>query len=74
MHIATMCPKQTHAVRGVLHEMRCGYQGLSQLSDMRKAREKLSRFETVLMIIAMRNFVGMVRRYLATHNSKAIHY
>ena len=51
MHFGTMCAKQDHAVPGVLYDMRSVYEGLSQLSDMRKAREKLSRLETVLMII-----------------------
>jgi hypothetical protein len=38
--------------------MRSVHQGLSQLSDMRKAREKLSRLETVLMIIVMAKLRG----------------
>jgi hypothetical protein len=53
MHFGTMCTKQDHAVTGVRYDMRSMYEGLSQLSDMRKAREKLSRLETVLMIIVM---------------------
>ena len=53
MHFGTMCTRQDHAVTGVLHDMRSVNEGLSQLSDMRKAREKLSRLETVLMIIVM---------------------
>ena len=47
MHFGTMCAKQDHTVTGVLYDMRSVYEGLSQLSDMRKAREKLSRLETV---------------------------
>ena len=58
MHFGTTCPKQDHAVTGVLYNMRSVYEGLSQLSDMRKAREKLSRLETVLMIIVMANLRG----------------
>ena len=53
MHFGTMCTKQDHAVTGVLYNMRSVYEGSGQLSDMRNAREKLSRLETVLMIIVM---------------------
>jgi hypothetical protein len=58
MHFGTMCTKQDHAVTGVLYDMRIVYEGLSQLSDRRKAREKLSRLETVLMIIVMAKLRG----------------
>ena len=58
MYFGTMCTKQDHAVTGVLYDMRRVYEGLSQLSDMRKAREKLSRLETVLMIIVMAKLRG----------------
>jgi hypothetical protein len=58
MYFGTMCTKQDHAVTGVLYDMRSVYEGLSQLSDMRKAREKLSRLETVLMIIVMAKLRG----------------
>ena len=53
LHFGTMYTKQDHAVTGVLYDMRSVYECLRQLSDMRKAREKLSRLETVLMIIVM---------------------
>ena len=58
MHFGTMCTKQDHAVTGVLYDMRSVYQGLSQLSDTRKAREKLSRLETMLMITVMPKLRG----------------
>ena len=58
MHFGTMCTKQNHAVTGVLYNMRSVYEGLSQLSDIRKAQEKLSRLETVLMIIVMAKLRG----------------
>ena len=58
MHFGTMCTKQDHAVTGVLYDMRSVYEGLSQLSEMRKAREKLSNLETVLMIIVMAKLRG----------------
>jgi len=58
MHLGTMCPKQDDAVTGILYDMRSVYQGLGQLSDMRKAREKLLRLETVLMIIVMAKLRG----------------
>ena len=47
MHFGTMSTRQDHAVMGVLYDMRSVYEGLSQLSEMRKAREMLSRSETV---------------------------
>jgi hypothetical protein len=75
MHFGTMCTRQDHALTGVLYDMKSVYEALSQLSDMRKAWVKLSRLETVLMIIVMAklrgNCVGMVRRYFAAHISKA---
>jgi hypothetical protein len=58
MHSGTMCPKQDHAVTGVLYDRRNVYEGLSQLSDMRKEWEKLSGLETVLMIIVMAKLRG----------------
>jgi hypothetical protein len=58
MHFGTMCTRQDHAVTGVLYDMRRVYEGLSQLSDMHKAREKLSRLETVLMNIVMAKLRG----------------
>jgi hypothetical protein len=56
MHFGTLCTKQDHAVTGVLYDMRSVYAGLSQLSDMRKAREKL--LERVLMTIVMAKLRG----------------
>jgi hypothetical protein len=38
------------------------YEGLSQFSDMRKAREKVSRLETVLMIIVMAKWRGNAKK------------
>jgi len=58
MHIGIMCTKQDHAVTGVLYDMRSVYECLSQLLDMRKARGKLSRLETVLMITVMAKLCG----------------
>jgi hypothetical protein len=58
MHFGTICTKQDHAVAGVLYDMRRVYEGLSQSSDIRKAREKLSRLEPVLMIIVMAKLRG----------------
>lgn len=48
MHFGILCTKQDHAVTGVLYDMRSVYEGLSQLSDMCKAREKLSRYVMLL--------------------------
>jgi len=60
MHFGTMCTKQDHAVTGVLYDMRSVYEGLSQLSDMRKAREKLSSWKQCWWSLWWRNCVGMV--------------
>jgi hypothetical protein len=59
MHFGTLCTKLDHAVMGVLYDMRSVYEGLSQMLDMRKAREKLSRLETMLRIIVMANRCAM---------------
>jgi hypothetical protein len=58
VHFGILYIKQDHAVTGVLYDMRSVYEGLSQLLNMRKAREKLSRLETVLMIIVMAKLRG----------------
>jgi len=50
--------KQADGVTGVVYDVGSVYEGLSQLTDIRKARGKLNRLETVLMIIVMAKLCG----------------
>ncbi|HSG42227.1 MAG TPA: ISAs1 family transposase [Anaerolineales bacterium] len=58
MHFSTGQIKQEYGATGVLYDVGSVYEGLSQLTDMRKARGKLYRLETVLMIIVMAKLCG----------------
>jgi len=58
MHFSTGQIKQEYGVTGVLYDVGSVYEGLSQLTDMRKARGKLYRLESVLMIIVMAKLCG----------------
>lgn len=58
MHFSTGRIKQDYGATGVLYDVGSVYEGLSQLTDIRKARGKLYRLETVLMIIVMAKLCG----------------
>ena len=58
MHFSTGHIKQEYGATGVLYDVGSVYEGLSQLTDVRKARGKLYRLETVLMIIVMAKLCG----------------
>jgi len=58
MHFSTGRIQQDYGVTGVVYDEGSVYESLSQLTDMRKARGKLYRLETVLMIIVMAKLCG----------------
>lgn len=58
MHFSTERIKQDYGATGVLYDVGSVYEGLSKLTDMRKARGKLYRLETILMIIVMAKLCG----------------
>ena len=58
MHFSTGRIKQEYGATGVLYDVGSVYEGLSKLTDVRKARGKLYRLETVLMIIVMAKLCG----------------
>jgi len=58
MHFSTGRIKQEYGATGVLYDVGSVYEGLRKLTDVRKARGKLYRLETVLMIIVMAKLCG----------------
>lgn len=58
MHFSTGRIKQDYGATGVLYDVGSVYDRLSQLTDVRKARGKLYRLETVLMIVVMAKLCG----------------
>ena len=58
MDCSTRKIAQNHGVTGVLYDVGSVYEGLSKLTDERKAQGKLYRLETVLMIIVMAKLCG----------------
>lgn len=58
MDFSTGRIKQDYGATGVLYEAGSVYEGLSKLTDIRKARGKLYRLETVLMIILLAKLCG----------------
>jgi len=58
MHFSTRRIQQAYGVTGSVYDVGSVYEGLSQLTDIRKARGKLYGLETVLMIIVMAKLCG----------------
>ena len=58
MHCSTDRIKQDYGATGVLYDVGSIYEGLSKITDVRKARGKLYLLETVLMIIVMAKLCG----------------
>lgn len=61
MHFSIGRIQQDYGVTGVLYDVGSGYEGLCKLTDVRKARGKLYRLESVLMIIVMAKLCGTDR-------------
>lgn len=58
MHYSASKVKQEYGATGVLYDLGSVYEGLSQITDKRKARGKLYRLEVILMIIVLAKLSG----------------
>jgi hypothetical protein len=58
MHYSTSRVKQDYGATGILYDLGSVYEGLSKITDKRKARGKVYRLETILMIIVMAKLSG----------------
>jgi predicted transposase YbfD/YdcC len=58
MHYSASRVKQAYGATGVLYDLGSVYDGLSKITDKRKARGKIYRLETILMIIVMAKLSG----------------
>ena len=58
MHYSASRVKQEYGATGVLYDLGSVYEGLTKITDKRKARGKLYRIETILMIIVLAKLCG----------------
>lgn len=58
MHFSTEGIAQDYGATGVLHDIGSVYEGLSKLTDLRKAKGKLYRLETILVIVVLAKLCG----------------
>lgn len=58
MHYSASRVKQDYGATGVLYDLGSVYEGLSKITDKRKARGKLYRIETIMMIIVLAKLSG----------------
>lgn len=58
MDCSTKRVKQDYGETGILYDAGSVYEGLSKLTDLRKAKGKLYRLETVLMIVILAKLCG----------------
>lgn len=58
MHFSTEGVKQGYGATGILYDVGSVYERLSKLTDIRKAKGKLYRLETVLMIVLLAKLCG----------------
>jgi DDE_Tnp_1-associated len=58
MHYSASRVKQEYGVTGILYDLGSVYEGLSKITDKRKARGKLYRLEMILMIIVLAKLSG----------------
>jgi predicted transposase YbfD/YdcC len=58
MHYSASRVKQDYGATGILYDLGSVYEGLSRITDKRKARGKLYRLETILMIIVLAKLSG----------------
>jgi len=58
MHYSASRVKQDYGVTGVLYDLGSVYERLSRITDKRKARGKIYRLETILMIIVLAKLSG----------------
>ena len=58
MHCSIAGVQQDYGATGILYDVGSVYEGLSKLTDIRKAQGKLYRLETVLMIVVLAKLCG----------------
>jgi len=58
MHYSASRVKQDYGATGILYDLGSVYEGLSRITDKRKARGKIYRIETILMIIVLAKLRG----------------
>jgi predicted transposase YbfD/YdcC len=58
MHYSASRVKQDYGATGVLYDQGSVYEGLSKITDQRKARGKVYRLETIMMIIVLAKLSG----------------
>jgi hypothetical protein len=58
MHYSASRVKQDYGATGVLYDLGSVYEGLSKITDKRKARGKLYRIETIMLIIVLAKLSG----------------
>jgi predicted transposase YbfD/YdcC len=58
MHCSMKGVQQAYGATGVPYDVGSVYEGLSKLTDIRKAKGKLSQLETVLMIVVLAKLCG----------------
>lgn len=58
MHFSTEGVEQDYGATGVVYDVGSVYERLSKLTDLRKAKGKLYRLETVLMIVVLAKLCG----------------
>jgi predicted transposase YbfD/YdcC len=58
MHYSASRVKQEYGATGILYDQGSVYEGFSKITDKRKARGKLYRLETILMIIVLAKLSG----------------
>ncbi len=58
MHYSASRVKQDYGATGMLYDLGSVYEGLSKITDKRKARGKIYRLETILMIVVLAKLSG----------------
>ena len=58
MHFSTAGVKQDYGATGILYDVGSVYEGLSKLTDIRKAKGKVYRLEMVLMLVILAKLCG----------------
>jgi hypothetical protein len=58
MHYSASRVRQDYGATGVLYDLGSVYEGLSKITDKRKARGKIYRLETIMLIIVLAKMCG----------------
>src|SRR6266496_181165 len=58
MHYSASRVQQDYGASGVVYDLGSVYEGLSKITDKRKARGKIYRIETILLIIVLAKLSG----------------